>query len=331
MSGIQADLLEAAVAALPADGLAASRKAAASRFVDSGMPTTRHEDWRYTDLKPAISVSNDWLARFAGSETAPHVEANARIDELRGQIDAHWVIVRNGIVDDESVESLNAAGVEVARLGNGVDTSLFDAVAPLSALNGALLRDGIRLRTSSGMALDKPVGLLLVDDATNGPNVTQSRILLDLAQDSGLQVLECQLSLGDQEQFANTLMQVAMARGAKLDLVRLQQRRRTHLNVNRLDVRLEQDAALSCASFDFGGALVRNDITADILAPGASVTLHGLYLASGRQHIDNHTRVDHRVGPAVSHEEYRGILTGESRCVFNGKAVVYLSVKLTHQ
>ena len=48
-----------------------------------------------------------------------------------------------------------------------------------------------------------------------------------------------------------------------------------------------------------------------------------MYLASGEQHIDNHTRVEHRVGPAISHEEYRGILSGRSRCVFNGQAVVF--------
>jgi Fe-S cluster assembly protein SufD len=53
------------------------------------------------------------------------------------------------------------------------------------------------------------------------------------------------------------------------------------------------------------------------------VELYGLYLASGRQHIDNHTRVHHRVGPATSTEEYRGILSDRSRCVFNGKAIVH--------
>ena len=61
----------------------------------------------------------------------------------------------------------------------------------------------------------------------------------------------------------------------------------------------------------------------DIAQPGASANLNGLYLAGAEQHIDNHIRVDHRVGPAVSREEYRGILAGRARCVFNGKAIVH--------
>ncbi len=105
--------------------------------------------------------------------------------------------------------------------------------------------------------------------------------------------------------------------------MRIQQRQKDHLNVNRLSAILGKDAVLDYNNFEFGGGLARNDIVADIAAAGASVRLRGLYLASGQQHIDNHTRVDHRVGPATSEEEYRGILNGRARCVFNGKAVVH--------
>jgi Fe-S cluster assembly protein SufD len=87
--------------------------------------------------------------------------------------------------------------------------------------------------------------------------------------------------------------------------------------------RLRRDSRLHHSAFDLGGGLIRNDVDVDIAEPGASVELYGLYLASGRQHIDNHTRVDHRVGPATSAEEYRGILSDRSRCVFNGKAIVH--------
>jgi Fe-S cluster assembly protein SufD len=57
--------------------------------------------------------------------------------------------------------------------------------------------------------------------------------------------------------------------------------------------------------------------------PGATAEFGGLYLVGDGQHVDNHTRVDHRVGPAVSRQEYRGILTGKARGVWNGKAIVH--------
>jgi Fe-S cluster assembly protein SufD len=60
----------------------------------------------------------------------------------------------------------------------------------------------------------------------------------------------------------------------------------------------------------------------EIAGPGAAANLHGLYLATDEQHIDNHVAVTHGVGPATSSQDYRGILSGHSRCIFNGKAVV---------
>ena len=77
------------------------------------------------------------------------------------------------------------------------------------------------------------------------------------------------------------------------------------------------------ASYDLGGGLIRNDVDIDLSEPGADVAFDGLYLAGDGQHIDNHTRVDHRVGPATSTQEYRGILNGNCRCVWNGKAIVH--------
>lgn len=130
-------------------------------------------------------------------------------------------------------------------------------------------------------------------------------------------------SAGAEEQFTNSLVEVALEPGAALRWLRLQERGQAHYQVGRLNVRLARDAKFDHAAFDLGGGLVRNDIAVDVCEPGASVLLHGLYLAGGRQHIDNHTRVEHRVGPAKSTEEYRGILNDRARCVFNGKALVH--------
>jgi Fe-S cluster assembly protein SufD len=85
---------------------------------------------------------------------------------------------------------------------------------------------------------------------------------------------------------------------------------------------LQRDTVFNHNAFDFGSAMARNDVEVDIAGPGASANLHGLYLATGKQHIDNHVKVVHGVGPAASSQNYRGILSGQSRCVFNGKAVV---------
>ena len=319
--GLQQELLEAAVTALPADELSAVREAAVASFAANGFPTTKHEDWKYTNLSAVAALSNTWLQNKADE---PGAQAIAVDTAVTGQIDAHWITIRNGIIDPASLrklDSLTQSGVTLARLAENMAKESIAVDDPLSAFNAALLRDGLRIRVANDSALDKPIGLLLIDDGSVA--VTQIRILIEVGEHAKLRVVECSLSAGGDPQFANSVTQAVLCDNAALDFVRLQQRRKEHLSVNRFSARLERDAVLNYNNFDLGGELARNDIVADIVAAGASVNLRGLYLASGRQHIDNHTRVDHRVGPAKSTEEYRGILNGRARCVFNGKAIVH--------
>jgi Fe-S cluster assembly protein SufD len=318
---LQQELLEAAVTALPHDELSALREAAVASFIADGFPTTKHEDWKYTNLSSVAELSNTWLQDKSAKTGAQAVAVDTAVT---AQVDAHWITIKNGIVDPGSLrvlESLQDSGITIARLADGVNEGSIAVDDPMSAFNAALLQDGLHIKAADGCALDKPVGLLLIDDGSVA--VSQVRILLEIGTNATLRVIECALSAGVDRQFANSVTQAVLGDEAGLDFVRIQQRQKDHLSVNRFSAKLERDAVLNYNNFDFGGELARNDIVADIIAAGASVSLRGLYLAAGTQHIDNHTRVDHRVGPAKSSEEYRGILNGRARCVFNGKVIVH--------
>jgi Fe-S cluster assembly protein SufD len=276
--GLQQELLEAAVTALPADELSAVREAAVASFAANGFPTTKHEDWKYTNLSAVAALSNTWLQNKAAE---PGAQAIAVDTAVTGQIDAHWITIKNGIVDPASLrklDSLTESGVTFARLAEDVDKKSIAVDDPLSAFNAALLRDGLRIRVANDSALDKPVGLLLIDDGSVA--VTQARILIEVGENAKLRVVECSQSAGGDQQFANSVTQAVLCDNAALDFVRLQQRGKEHLSVNRFSARLERDAVLNYNNFDFGGELARNDIVADIVAAGASVDLRGLYLAS---------------------------------------------------
>jgi len=71
-----------------------------------------------------------------------------------------------------------------------------------------------------------------------------------------------------------------------------------------------------------GALLTRNDVSAVLEGEGAECTLDGLYVAGDRQHVDNHTTIDHALPHSVSHELYKGILAGSARAVFNGRIIV---------
>ena len=67
---------------------------------------------------------------------------------------------------------------------------------------------------------------------------------------------------------------------------------------------------------------MRNEVRVRFDGEGSEATVNGLYQASGTQHIDNLTVIDHAKAHCASHELYKGILDGKARGVFNGKIFV---------
>jgi len=323
-AALNLDLLAAAVRSIPPDGLSDVRNNAATFFSRMNFPTQKHEDWKYTNLASTATLSNDWLATsdIELRQKIPAKTQHKEISELKNSVDAHWLVIRNGIVDSSSCEILSGAvgnDVEISLLSEGGASSAIHFEDPLSAFNAALLHDGLHIRATANSRLNKPIGLIFADDG--GPAVSQSRLIVDCEINATIKIVEIAVSTGD-SQLANHVSQVSLAEGAHLDYLRIQQRDVAHLGINRLTATLNANATLNHYAFDFGNALTRNDIVANIAGADADASLHGLYLADRDQHMDNHLSVIHGVGPARSMQNYRGILNGRSRGVFNGKAKV---------
>lgn len=314
------DALQEAAEKLPDGRLAASRRAALEHLREHGLPTTRNEDWKYTDLTSIVDIGNQSLERDAPRSRSQELER--RIESIRSAIEADWLIIANGLIDDQSLSAFDNTQVSVTRRSESDDAIEFGA--PLSDLNTALLHDGLCIHIDANAGLRRPIGVLFIDDATTAPGMSQARVEIAMADNSDASIIEYHASLGSAKHYANSLIKLVLGSNSRSNYVRIQERSRHHNQTGRLSVEVGRDSEFNHCAFDLGGGLIRNDLTVDIAEPGSRTAFDGLYLIGDRQHVDNHTRADHRVGPAESQQEYRGILTGHARGVWNGKAIVHV-------
>jgi Fe-S cluster assembly protein SufD len=306
------DALSAAVGRFPDDGLSQSRQAALQQLRSVGMPSISEEDWKYTDLTRIVGIANDWLE--GGAAPAP---SNAALDDIDGIV-ADWIVIDNGQL---RTEDFAIDGVAVSRFS--LSDRELKPTGRLGGLNVALLNDGLHIAVGNDVTLSRPLGLLFVDHASTGPGVSQIRVDITTGRNSSASIIEYHTSSGDADYFTNSVVDLSVGDGARVDYVRIQQRDRRHSLTSHTEIAVGRDARLRHCAFDFGGQLVRNDLAIRLEQPGSHSEFNGLYLVGDGQHIDNHTRVDHCVGPAESHQEYRGILNGKARGVWNGKAIVH--------
>ncbi len=312
------DLLEAAVGRLAADGLTDLRERALVRFGETGFPSVREENWRYTNLAAAVELSNAYLSDAPGAISA----ANVDISQLNDDIDAHWIVISSGVADPDALAALQDDGIAITPLSESNDSDQVCIDDPLSSFNAALLHDGLRVRVAENARIEKPIGFLLQDDAAATAGLSQTRIVVDLGRNASASFIELHRSGGDSAHFANSVVQMELDAGAGANFVRIQERSTKHMQIGRLQARLQENTTFNFTTIDVGGKLIRNDVAVTIEGAHAVANVRGVYLADGNQHIDNHILLDHRVGPAVSMQDYRGIVGGRARCIFNGKALV---------
>jgi Fe-S cluster assembly protein SufD len=90
-----------------------------------------------------------------------------------------------------------------------------------------------------------------------------------------------------------------------------------------------QGSRLEAQSVILSGALLRNDVHVALAGEGAECVVNGLYLGTGKQHVDNFTEIEHLKPRATSLELYKGILDGAAHGIFNGKIVVHKDAQKT--
>ncbi|NRB57729.1 MAG: Fe-S cluster assembly protein SufD, partial [Salinicola sp.] len=83
-----------------------------------------------------------------------------------------------------------------------------------------------------------------------------------------------------------------------------------------------RDSRFNSYNLNLGGALVRTDLVTDLNGEGAEAAYNGLFFVQGRQHVDNHTLVNHNSPRTFSNENYKGVLDDRAHGVFNGKVFV---------
>ena len=223
------------------------------------------------------------------------------------------------------------------------------------ALNTAFLADGAFLEIPKGVVIEKPIYLLYVSVPSGLPTVSYPRNLIIAGRESqativegyiwgGTGTLACAGTSPEKDTgksawatvgppgasslaseavyFTNAVSEIAVGEGAVLEYHRIQQESERAFHFGRLQFHQERSSNLATHSIATGGALVREEVKAVLDGEGAEATLEGLYVVSGRQHIDNQTTLDHAQPHCSSREVYKGVLDGESSAVFNGKIIV---------
>jgi Fe-S cluster assembly protein SufD len=313
------------------------RARAMASFQSAGFPTTKNEDWHFTNPSPiaeatfapmrppsGVLTTDDLTPWLFGEASWPRlVFVNGRFASALSRTDG---------LDGIKVMSLATAHREEPSLLERHLTRQADTADPsqvFAALNTALMSDGAVIQVQRGVSSRAPIHLLFLSDAEAAGGSCHPRVLVIAEPQSQATIIEQYGSAGGGRYFTNAVTEAWVGDGATLNVFRLQREARDAFHVGTTAVRQERDSHFMSFSFAIGADLSRINVYSDLQGPGCGATLNGLYMLDGSQHCDHQTRIVHAEPNCYSRELYKGVLDGTSHGVFNGKVYVHPAAQKT--
>ena len=306
------------------------RTRAIDAFAARGFPGPKDESWRFTNVTPVLETAfapapapsrngdpevDRWLLVNPDSPPSRLVFVNGRPHPRLSAVSALPPGVR--------CEPLSTAWLSVPEL---VEPHLAQLARyddqPFAALSTAFLEDGAFLHVPAGVEFPGVLEVLFLTAGTDGPPITHPRLLIVLERDARATVVETYAATGDAGHFTNAVTEFVVSDSARLDHCRVQREGPGGYHIAVSQSRQGRDCRFESCSVALGGALARHDIGAVLDGSGSWLTLNGLTVARGQQHIDHHTVIDHATPHCESHELFNGIFDDRARGVFTGRIIV---------
>ncbi len=315
--------------------LKALRESAIGSFNKLGFPTRNDEDWRYTSVDAIASqpFERDRQPKDVAVDT---VLGRSFVDAASNRL----VFVNGILAPQHSLWRDAPGGVRVESLAEAIrrdDRILAPYLAGCArheteaffALNTAFMEDGAVVVVPPDCRLEAPLHLIYVATAGTRPISFYPRNLMLIGAGSSVKIVESYLGIGSGKYFVDAVTELIGEENSVIDYYRLQRESDAGFHIGAVDARLKRNCHLTSHAVTLAGALVRNDVHVALDGEGSECILNGIYLLDGDQHVDNHTEIEHCRPRATSFELYKGILSGSSHGVFNGKIVVHKDAQKT--
>jgi Fe-S cluster assembly protein SufD len=278
-------------------------------FKKLGIPTSKQEFWKFTnpsvikDSEFRLGLSNDF------------------------EDDKFDIIVVNGKLTKKTDE-LKINDISGSLAEKNISNNIFKKTNnPFINLNNAFSTEGCVISFKDNA--DKEIRILNVIDNTSSEQVTYPRIIINVGKNSNISILEEVRFLGNKKNLVNSVTNFSLDAGSNVEHVLIDEFSENTYQISNILVKQKKDSTFSSYNYSNGKMLVRKDFIIELKEKGAHCDLRGVYLADQNNHIDHHTIIEHEDEHCTSNELYKGILSGKSTAVFNGRIHVHNAAQKT--
>lgn len=318
------------------------KKISFEKLLEIGFPTTKVEDWKYTNILPIIETNfkpsnftENWNNKEVIEKARILIENDPIISNLSANqlvfVDGHFVEEISKIQLDDKLQILPLR--KALQKNPELIEKHFNKYSQIengfNALNNLFFNDGLFLNVKDNLVEDEPIVVIFIQSGIE-EQIINPRNLIVVGSNSKVRLIETYISFTNSKNFTNAITEIFIAENSFIEHYKFQNESNAGYHIGKIQTHLERNSNFTSHNLTFGGLITRNDINIVLDGEGAESHFYGLYFSKDKQHVDNHTLVDHAKPHCLSNEFYKGILAENSRGVFNGKIIVRKGAQKTN-
>ncbi len=311
------------------DFVGALRQIASDRLATLSFPTTKDEEWKYTDVsslgkltfenQSAIAADIDALVR---KHSAPESAGNLMVF-VNGKYNEKF--------SDTTLANQGLVVGNLATLGDRILPKLRSHLAQhpdandyFASLNTACMQDVAIILVPKNLVIENPIQLIFVSAPQSGNTtlVNQPRCLVIAETHSSLNFIQSFVGNDEQIYFSNSVTEVWLAEGAQVNHTKIQWQGDEAIHINTTAIAQARNSIYKNQSISLGAKISRQNLIVRQMAEQTETSLAGLAFIDGEQLADTHSVIAHDYPHGSSKQLHKCIADGRSHAVFNGKIQV---------
>ncbi len=308
---------------------ATESEAALGKLEKISFPTTKDEDWRFTNVSPILKAG--FLPMTKNDSSEKTLEGKIKTGFYSG-LEAHKVVFVNGFFNEQFsdikklpenvfIGSLKKASEEIPKIVKKYYGKTLVNQNAFELLNESFASDGLFIYIPKNVILELPVEVVFVADNAGGKMISP-RNLIVAEENSEVNIFTDYSSSVAETYFTNSITEIFGDKNAHITFLEVQAENNDSYRIGTTKMQLKDSASLNHFVLTQSGKLVRNNLNAELDGENIEAHFYGFYIVKEKRHIDNHTFIDHAKPNCFSNEIYKGILEDEAKAVFGGRILV---------
>lgn len=309
------------------------RDRAAALVREQKVPSSRDEEWRFTDLSPLLEVK--FQASKPSSIDQSAIEAFVLPEATHRLVFIDGVFVSNLSSQAVTSEQIFIGNFESLQKSSAKDQVLNHLAKQqgeeevFTALNTASLNDGAIVWVARNQEVETPIHFVFISTSADGATINHPRALVTAETGSTVTLIEEYVSLQQGVYFTNPVTEIWVEANAQVSHTRVQRDSKESFHIGKTAVSQARDSRYTCNAVSYGAQLSRHHLEVYQTGEQTQTTLNGLTMISGEQVADTHSTIAFTKPHGSSHQIHKCIVDDRAHAVFNGKIFVPKPAQLT--